>query len=451
MRSNIGSLAVHQPNYLIHQRAVAALPGLGANKALSARASGDTVCLSPEACRTSSSAAGLADRFAMAFDAGRPQAAPSHMPGPKLKTEGKFLKFDYFPQVENRSLEEKVEGAPNFRQVKGTQIMGAAQPTVSGIRNVLDRAGARDKSVMWTNMREEPVLYVNGRSVSLRDLKMPFENAHDFQGVSGKEIEATERRLKDEILAQAQKEPGRQVMITGEDHEGKLTKEWVKLDEASVRTPREIFDQLKKEGYKVDYERVPVTDEKAPEPKDLEALTKRVGTANSETPQIFNCHAGRGRTTTAMVVAQLIQDAQQRPAEGGPQTPFQRKPSVRQDIKEQGNGDRGEYKLILRTIRALDNGIESKAKTDQVLDRTQHMQNLRTDIAKLKYRSEDPTKDLASRQFARQRGQDYLHRYHTLITFQQYSQEQAGTGFQVPFSKWLESRPELGEMLKDLE
>jgi hypothetical protein len=380
-----------------------------------------------------------------------PQPGPQKQQPPKLKDEGKFLKLDYFPQVENRSLEEKLEGAPNFRQVKGTQIFGAAQPSVSGIRNVLDRAGAKDKRVMWTNMREEPVLYINGRSVSLRDLKMPFENAHDFRGLSGKEIEATENRLKDEILAEAQKHPGRQVLLHGEDRDGKLSKEWVKLDQGSVKTPREVYDQLRKEGYKVDYERVPVTDEKAPEPKDLEALTQRIGGADDSTPQIFNCHAGRGRTTTAMVVAQLIQDAGKPAKEGGHQPPFQRIPSVRKDIKEQGNHERGEYKVILRTIRALDNGLESKSKTDQVLDRTQHMQNLRTEIAKLRDKSLDPTRDLPSRQFAGERGKDYLHRYHTLITFQQYCKEQADKGFQVPFGKWLESKPELGEVLKDLE
>ena len=68
--------------------------------------------------------------------------------------------------------------------------------------------------------------------------------------------------------------------------------------------------------YNVDYEQVPVTDEKAPEPKDLEALTQRIGGADASTPQIFNCHAGRGRTTTAMVVAQLIQDAGKPAKEG---------------------------------------------------------------------------------------------------------------------------------------
>jgi hypothetical protein len=375
----------------------------------------------------------------VAFAAESPEAKPPGRPGSALKTAEKFLKLDYFPQVENRSLEERVEGAPNFRQVKGTSIFGAAQPTVSGIRRLLDRSGARDRDVMWTNMREEPVLYVHGRSVSLRDLKVPFENAHDFQGVSGKEIEATESRLKDEILAQARGNAGGQILLHGEDQKGRLTEEWVRLDPSSVKTPREVFEQLRKEGYKVDYERVPVTDEKAPEPKDLEALVRRVGRADSRTPQIFNCHAGRGRTTTAMVVAQLIQDARQGPASGGHQTAFQRISSVRLDISEQANRQRGEYRLILRAIQALHQDLESKSKTDQVLDRTQHMQNLRTDIAKLRERSEDPTRDLSSREFARQRSEDYLHRYHTLIAFQRYCKEQAKKGFSLPFGKWLES------------
>jgi hypothetical protein len=104
----------------------------------------------------------------------------------ELLSKGKFLKLDYFPQVVNTALKEKIEGAPNFRQVKDTNVYGVAQPTVQGIRNVLDRAGAKDKTVMWTNMREEPVLYINGRSVSLRDIKVPFENAHDTKASTAK-------------------------------------------------------------------------------------------------------------------------------------------------------------------------------------------------------------------------------------------------------------------------
>jgi hypothetical protein len=264
-------------------------------------------------------------------------------------------------------------------------------------------------------------------------------------------MEATEKDLKDELLSEASKYPGKHILIHGEDKDGKLTTEWVKLDKDSVKTPKEVYDDLKKEGYKVDYQRVPVTDEKTPEADDLEALTKRVGKAGPDTPQIFNCHAGRGRTTTAMVAAQLIQDAKTRAKEGGQEPKFHRIPAVRQDIKEQGDYEKGEYRLILRTIQALDNGLDSKSKTDEVLDRTQDMQNLRTEIKKLKDKSEDPTRDAQSRYSAHERGKDYLHRYHTLITFEEYCKDQADKGFKVPYGKWLEGKPELSKMLESIE
>lgn len=364
----------------------------------------------------------------------------------KLLGKGAILKFDQYPTLQNPNLEEKLLGAPNFRQVKNTEMYGVAQPTIDGIRQVLDRTGAKDREVQWTNMREEPVIYINGRSFSLRELGHPLENSDDFQGQDGAAMDRTESQLKAEIMAEAEKFGGK-LLIHDEDKEGKVVARWVDICESSVKTTQEVFDGLKAEGYKVDFARVPVTDEKTPQAGDLDALVDRIGGADPSTPMIFNCHAGRGRTTTAMVAAQLIQDAKR----GAEQPEFQRQPAVRQDIREQGRYDRGEYRLILRLIQALDGGEASKSQTDMILDRTGDMQNLRTEIARYREKSLDPNRDEASRSRSEARGLDYLHRYHTLITFNEYVNENAKDGFKVSYSEWLKGKPELDEMLQQFE
>ncbi len=363
----------------------------------------------------------------------------------ELLDQGKILKVDQYPTLQNEKLTERIEGAPNFRQIKDTEIYGVSQPTIEGIRNVLDRAGAKDREVHWNNMREEPVLYIDGRSYNLRELGKPFENSEEFEGLNAEEIEETERRLKSELLAEAEKFGGR-ILLHDEDENGVVAK-WVQLTPESVQTTREVFDQIADEGYQVDFARVPVTDEKAPETQDLEALVERVSKADPNTPMIFNCHAGRGRTTTAMVAAQLVQDAQK----GEPGSHFSKRTTVRQDIREQGDYEMGEYRLILRTIQALEHGVASKDKTDEILDRTDEMQNLRTAIARYREKSLDPSNDEGSRSRAEGRGLDYLHRYHTLITFNAYLNDHAKDGFKVPYGEWLQSKPELQSMLDHIE
>lgn len=364
----------------------------------------------------------------------------------QLLGAGKILKFDQYPTLQNERLSERIAGAPNFRQVEGTEVYGVAQPTVDGIRAVLDRTGAKERTVMWTNMREEPVVYINGRSFSLRDISQPFENAHQFDGSSTEQTARTEQQLKAEVLAEAQANGGR-LLLHGESATGDVTSEWVEITPESVKTTQEVYDGLKAEGYQVDFARIPVTDEKTPEVGDLQALTRRLGGVSADTPQIFNCHAGRGRTTTAMVASQLIQRAT--PPQSADK-PFHRIDSVRADIKEQGRYERGDYRRILSLIKNLDDGVAAKSETDQVLDQTEHMQNLRTDINKYRERSLS-SQDAGSAEKAEARGLDYLHRYHTLITFNQYVREQAPEGFKVPFEQWLEARPEITRMLESFE
>lgn len=357
---------------------------------------------------------------------------------------GRILKFDQFPGMTPGNLAEHLEGAPNFRQVEGTNVFGVGQPTVQGLRNVLDRAGARERSVMWTNMREEPVVYIHGRSYTLRLADHPFDNSTDYVGQSAERVERADSQLKDEVLREAQSRGGR-ILLHGETADGTVVPEWVEVTPGSVQTPREVYQQLQAEGYQVDYARLPVTDEQAPEPKDLQALLERLQNATGDTPLIFNCHAGRGRTTTAMVVAQLLQSARQ-----GSDANFVRNPAVRQDIREQGVYERGDYRLILSLIRNLENGVESKAETDAVLDRTEHIQNLRTDINRYRERSLTGA-DSHRQEAARERGKDYLRRYFSLITFNEYLKEQAPNGFQQSYEDWLQARPELSRMLDSFE
>jgi hypothetical protein len=76
-----------------------------------------------------------------------------------------------------------------------------------------------------------------------------------------------------------------------------------------VCTAAGVYAELRAGGYQVDWSLCLGTDESALEEKDFDQLHDTIRKAGPDTPLIFNCQLGRGRTTTAMVVAQLVRKA----------------------------------------------------------------------------------------------------------------------------------------------
>ena len=71
----------------------------------------------------------------------------------------------------------------NFRKVDGFPVYGVANPTRDGIHAVLHRIGGgrlRRRPVLWHNMREEPVIYINGKPFVLRVVERPFKNMLEY-------------------------------------------------------------------------------------------------------------------------------------------------------------------------------------------------------------------------------------------------------------------------------
>lgn len=55
-------------------------------------------------------------------------------------------------------------------------------------------------SAVWHNMREEPVIYINGRPFVLREDERPFKNMQEYTGIDVQRLEQMELRLKNDIL-----------------------------------------------------------------------------------------------------------------------------------------------------------------------------------------------------------------------------------------------------------
>ncbi|MFN8610515.1 MAG: hypothetical protein U0931_23450 [Vulcanimicrobiota bacterium] len=362
----------------------------------------------------------------------------------QVLSQDRMIKMDAYPGLHKATLQQGahpqplIEGAPNFRQVPGTDVYGVAQPTVSGLKSVLNelKAGPNGTgpTVTWTTLREEPAIYIQGRSYTPRDLHHPTTNLAD-PGVSAATVESREDTLKQEILQEAAQHGGR-FLVAEENPDGSVVGKWVELKPGDVQTPAEVFRDLRAQGYKVDYARIPISDEKAPENQDFDALVSRLREADPKSPLVFNCHAGRGRTTTGMVVGQLFRGMHNPAPSSSPQGT---------DQFEQGN-----FKAVLGLVGQLQGGSDSKAALDAVIDQSGDVQNLRTAIAKLKVKSETaPQRALADESLAS--GKDYLYRYYKLIAFQNYLKEMGPQGFPQDFSSWIKQHPELDISPESLE
>ena len=117
-------------------------------------------------------------------------------------------------------------------------VSGVAQPSLFGIRAVLNRVFGRPnriEQVVWCNLREEPVIYINARPFVLREFDHPFSNLTAYKGhstpfareracrvscvlcglakvtmtgMSLSNLEDMEERLKADILAEASRYQG---------------------------------------------------------------------------------------------------------------------------------------------------------------------------------------------------------------------------------------------------
>lgn len=168
-----------------------------------------------------------------------------------------ILKFDHFPGCQRTSLPERIEGAPNFRQVsldERVSVYGLAMPTKQGFVNALQRIRA---PVAWCCLREEPVIYVKGRPYVLRIVRDPVTNI-EMTGIISERVELMEEKLKEEALREVQLYGGRILLHEEDEVTGKIVPIWETVEPAEVETTIGIMEDIRKAGYAVEYARIPM-------------------------------------------------------------------------------------------------------------------------------------------------------------------------------------------------
>ncbi|KAJ7822077.1 inositol hexakisphosphate-domain-containing protein [Mycena olivaceomarginata] len=407
-------------------------------------------------------------------------------------SRGFILKTDHYPSGRALDLDLNVHGAPNFRapRIADLNVFGVAQPRTQGLRAIL------------SILRCRPV-YISGRPFVLRDASHPRRTL--TLSDRAENLEAIENRLKNDILQEATRYGGlllthNETASSADSGGGAILPTWTSVDNLNVRTSRELWGQMKEEGWNVDV--------RTPD-NYLDAYLRVIrATDPLHTALVFCCGMGAVRTTFAMVAASIVRRKQlivrglpdpYAVKHNGPTTPARigtptgsdtesrilqalEQASAQQDLSKSllrltyllqqclqnrnsqsaiellmtqpalldnlRKAHMGNYGVILSLLGCLDHGLQAKRLVDRVIDAADHVTNLREDILmhRLKY-------SMTSMEEAK--GEDFLdkavkalEKYFFIITFTSFVD---GTeDFSQSFSDWLTTRTEIWNQIKFL-
>jgi len=128
---------------------------------------------------------------------------------------------------------DAIPGASNFRKIPNMDVYGTAQPTIQGVENVIRELC--DKHIVWINLREEPLVYVNGSPYVLRDKYFTLRNIKSYSGIEHARLEYIETKLKEDVMVEMVNYDGK-ILLHGETLDGKITPIWEDVMEENAMT-----------------------------------------------------------------------------------------------------------------------------------------------------------------------------------------------------------------------
>ncbi|KAF0697898.1 Aste57867_11430 [Aphanomyces stellatus] len=352
------------------------------------------------------------------------------------------VKYDHFPGIV-RLPQTMGPTVINYRRVGQSCVFGTAQCYEAGLQQVAEHLHhtLHFKNIIWLNMREEVVLYVGGKPYAIRYPPKFGENV-ELPGIEVSELAAIEAQFRDDTIAKVQQNNGlflywiQEANIPDEEQMAYID------PQRDVKTLVDVYAKISKH-VPVRYARIPVSDETAPEEKDMDDIVRLIAPTFvaeaakgnvDDTAVVCNCQMGRGRTTTAMVCVYMLKLALTKQA-----TVYMAVAKSYQSYAKSGN-----YFLIQSLLKVLVNGAESKALADYAIDQCEHLQNLRECIAQCRDLTKERNITPEKQSFYMHRAVNYLERYFYLICFASYVLEQSATmdngKFAVLFVSWMVER-----------
>jgi len=335
--------------------------------------------------------------------------------------------LDHFEKIQK--LKDKVDGVPNFRRVPGYKVYCCGQPTKDGFDKCIEKVCEKypkDGPIVWINMRQEPIVYVNGNPVCARPPNKIGEYA-ELGAVTRASVKADEEEFVKVLESRAKNGEGKiKVVDVGKKESEVEVKELITLSK--------VMEGLKEKYPGLTHNRIPVCNSAAPLEPDFDTLCNALLGTNVNTPVIINCQVGLSRSTTGCVSACLFREFQLSASyEGLVETvPGVNIAVLRMDNyeidKEKDTLFRGEFEVVKELMAALgEDGVACKRECDKVIDKNgpapkgTGIKQLRENIAESKLSYE--IMDDAAQAFLKTKIMDNIQKYFYLICFTAYLRE----------------------------
>jgi protein-tyrosine phosphatase len=336
---------------------------------------------------------------------------------------------DHFEKIQK--LPDKIDGVPNFRRVPGYKVYCCGQPTKDGFEKAIEKACGdkypKDGKIVWINMRQEPIVYVNGNPVCARPPNKIGEYA-ELGNVTRASVKADEEEFIKVLESRVKNGEGKLKVVD-------VAKKESDIEVKELITLSKVMEELKAKYPGLTHNRIPVCNSAAPLEADFDTICNALLGTNVNTPIIVNCQVGLSRSTTGCVCACLFREFQLSASYEGL---IETVPGVNLDLlkmdkyeidKSKDTLFRGEFEVVRELLAAFEDGDGSKRECDKVIDRNgpkplgTGIKQLRENIAESKLSYE--IMDDAAQAFLKTKIMDNIQKYFYLICFTGYLREQA--------------------------
>merc|ERR1711931_174294 len=337
---------------------------------------------------------------------------------------------DQFDKMQK--LPDPLPGAPNFHRIPGYKVYTTGQPTLEGIKNVLEKVTGtiypKDGPIIWLNLRQEPDVYVNGQPICARPPNKIGEYA-ELGAVTRDLIKADEAEFFKVVEGRVKENGGKLKYVT-------ISKEEKEVEVKELTTLSEAMLKAKEDFPGLVHWRVPVCNSASPLETDFDIICNTLVGTSINTPVIVTDQVGLSRATTGSVIACLFKEFQINASfEGLVETV----PGVNLDLLKMDKYTmdpakdplfRGEFPVVLALLEKLKGGKEAKNECEKVIDKNgtpktggNGIKQLRENIAESKLSYE--IMDDAAQAFLKVKIMDNIHKYYYLILYTTYMREAA--------------------------
>ena len=210
---------------------------------------------------------------------------------------------------------EKLEGAPNFRQIPGFPIYGTGQPTEAAMIDIINKVkrGKADEKILWFSMRQEPMVYVNGEPYALRALEKPHENLGTK--LDAEQIRTVQFHLADMLRKKLNESGDKTLKIHRDKEYAENPMDRVDFEETlqveSIDDLDAVYDKCRKQcNVNLEIIHIPVIENQGPSMVNFDSIVAALKNEPASTPCVFSCQMGKGRTTVGLVTALLVKEIQ---------------------------------------------------------------------------------------------------------------------------------------------